>query len=87
LTQGLQLVVYPNPTTGPVLLRFVSESEGDYQVRTFDLTGRLIQSFTGGARIGENIVEMNLPEVNASGVYFIEVENEGMIERKKVLVE
>jgi hypothetical protein len=87
MTQGLQLVVYPNPTTGPVLLRFISESEGDYQVRTFDLTGRLIQSFTGGARIGENIVEMNLPEVNASGVYFIEVENEGMIERKKVLVE
>jgi hypothetical protein len=87
LAGGLELVVYPNPTTGPVLLRFMSDAEGDYQIRTLDLTGRLIQSFGGATRIGENIIEMNLPEVNASGVYFIEVESNGKIERRKVLVE
>jgi hypothetical protein len=79
--------VYPNPTGGPLFMRFESEVESPVTVRILDVSGRLLSSEMHAIHIGTNVLDCTGEHFSASGVYFIELEQEGSRVRTRVVVE
>ena len=79
--------VYPNPTGGPLFIRFESQVESPVTIRILDLTGRLLSTETHVVYPVTNELDYSgsLPDPN--GVYFIELEQEGSRVRTRVVVE
>jgi hypothetical protein len=84
---ALDLLVYPNPTAGAAVLKFNVNDESRYVIRILDLTGKLLISREGESLAGDNIFDIDFSVLSASGLYLVEVECAGKVERKRVVVE
>lgn len=70
---GRTVVAFPNPSEGPVTLRFRAEHTGRHRVRTFDASGRLVEAWTEDVHgRGAREVEMTWSPPGA-GAWFVEV--------------
>jgi len=60
-TKDIGLVIFPNPTVGPVTIQFETESSADIMVSMMDATGRAIhvESYTA-SHAGVHKIDMNL---------------------------
>lgn len=75
------ITVFPSPASEGFKIR-VNGHFGEMGVRIFDGYGRMVYSGSHS----ESTIQLNLPEMS-SGVYFIEVEGEGVREVVKLLME
>jgi hypothetical protein len=69
-------------------VRALADNEGLFELRALDLSGRVIETRTGFAEIGENIYTW--PETAASwlsGVYFVEWRQGSTLYRTRLIVE
>lgn len=64
------LSVFPNPASDFIFLNF--EKLGDYEIRIFDVNGKLVKKFEIK---NSNSKEINISELN-SGIYFIELKSD-----------
>jgi hypothetical protein len=73
------LEIFPNPTTGPVMLK--GEVQGERTARVTDLAGRVI--------LEKNMTESALIDLSGqpNGVYFIEIQNGNLKTVKRVIKE
>ncbi len=55
LTEGMEIVVYPNPTSGPLI---IMSNTQNVHAQFFDLTGQLI--YSGTLQKGENSVDLSI---------------------------
>ena len=69
------LILYPNPATDKVNIRFETP-QGESQVEIYDLTGRLISSFTNTDKQG--VYELDLAPM-ATGVYVVILRQRGVV--------
>lgn len=69
-----QLEVYPNPTTGPVTLRFLTPNAGPAVIRIYNMLGQLLQTNTVELKSGVHILQANLSSLPA-GMYLVKVRN------------
>jgi len=75
------IVVYPNPTTGEVMIAI-----SDYpicDIRLFDIMGRQI-SVVGQSEIGQSEIIMNIADL-PTGIYFIRIQTENGVVTRKVV--
>ncbi len=71
-TNTNKVSVYPNPTTGQLNVRIVSEQNDEYTINVRDVVGRLVMQSTIEVVNTTKIVLMNMAQL-AEGVYSIEV--------------
>ena len=75
-----QVELYPNPTSGQVELVIENGQPGNYQVKLYDITGKLLQS----QQTNSNRMTMDISN-RAQGMYFIEVVQGEHVLRKKLM--
>ena len=83
-----RLSIFPSPGRSVFTVRALAENEGSFELRAVDLSGRVIETRTGFAEIGENIYTW--PETAASwlsGVYFVEWRQASTLYRTRLIVE
>ncbi len=84
-TKTKEVVLWPNPMKySDINLLFKDGYNGKAEIRIFSATGKEIYKTAVVVRSG--IVKVNLPSMKA-GVYFIEINTDGKIIRKKFFVE
>ncbi|MBU0486698.1 MAG: PKD domain-containing protein [Bacteroidetes bacterium] len=77
--------LYPNPVSDYLNLHIISPESQFVQVKTFDLTGKEVSSFTAHLNSGENFMKLpagSLP----SGFYFLGIDGQSCRVIKKFLV-
>lgn len=74
IAQGA-IELYPNPTTGRISVALPEiPGGGDYQLRLFDMSGRLLEQRNLSSSIGGDMLEMNIGEYS-SGMYILSVQS------------
>lgn len=74
--------LYPNPSLGKSSVDIIADKVGNWQISTFDLSGKLINSETKFLQKGTNTVNF---ERLAFGVNYVKFDNGKSIEIRKVL--
>ncbi len=73
--------IYPNPTTGIVNIEF-SNSLLNSNISILDINGKVVQKYkANGVKLTCNLSAL------ATGVYFVSIENKGVIISKKIVKE
>jgi hypothetical protein len=67
-SNGLSVVVSPNPVSGIGYLNLTLPKDGDYIVEVFDITGRMLQNFSSQGRSGNQRISFNAGDY-APGMY------------------
>ena len=83
---AIDVSVFPNPAHSNTLLRFNMFDNSPYQLNLTDVSGRIIYSQKGSSTVGMNQIEMNV-EQYASGIYFVELQTEGLTKSVKLIIE
>jgi hypothetical protein len=83
---NLSFNVYPNPANAQVTVAFTTMTEGTYDVRLVDMFGRVVKLEMDNAGAGDNIHVMNLDGI-AKGVYIIELEKAGQVNKTRLIVQ
>ncbi len=63
-----QVIISPNPSTNNIVVSWLGDYAGNYDLQLFDMQGRLVKSITGAKSNAEISLEMDIAEIN-SGVY------------------
>lgn len=78
--------VYPNPFNSRCLINFDwNRQERNYQIRFYDVCGRLIDRFDGVARYGNNTISWCPQSSVAGGVYFYSISIDGLQRTNKIM--
>ena len=80
------LDVYPNPSRDVFNISFTSESVQDLRVRVLNVVGEEIVLEELQQYIGEYTKQIDLT-TNAKGVYFLEIETNGGVINKKLILQ
>ena len=79
-TSGSDFEIFPNPANDVLYLNFKMENYQNGNVSLFDLNGKLVQQSV----LNYSNNKLNINDLQ-KGIYFIEVEVEGQILRKRIL--
>ena len=82
-----KVLIYPNPTAGPLHIDFISESRVKPTAKILDITGKQVDVFTGDLVYsnGKFVADITVDELKP-GIYFIKIEQLNEVELKKVVV-
>lgn len=85
-SRALDMDVFPNPSTGTFQLLILDARKGNTAVKIYTLNGQTV--FESDFSIDENDKLISFEnETFSPGIYFVQVEHEGMTNRSKVVVE
>lgn len=84
--QNIPLVsVYPNPTTGPIVIKWDGQSNGEgIVVSLFDMEGRLLFQHRGSLTQGTEKVSTYLQELKA-GIYLLQLKDKEQVNIEKLI--
>lgn len=83
---GLNLMLYPNPSTDYVNLRFFVKDQNDVIASIYDIRGTLIETRVFKNMLGD--VEQSFDLTNLSkGVYVVRISIDGYIESKRLIIQ
>jgi murein DD-endopeptidase MepM/ murein hydrolase activator NlpD len=80
------LTIAPNPSIGNITVGYKSEKAGKVNLTVYDKTGVTVFSKIDYAGAGDNSYRLDLPRL-ISGVYYLEVNNNGVKTRDKFIIE
>jgi len=86
-TEQLGLTVFPNPSSGPIYVRFISSDEDAFELIIYDVQGRIIARRSGISEYGENIIDIEKSAFPASGMYLLDFEHNGVRGQERFTVE
>lgn len=78
-------VVYPNPADSRVMAAFELQEDQVFQLRLFDMAGRMIYHREENGLAGENTVPIELGNI-PGGMYWVELLTKGNRSRQKLLI-
>ena len=78
-------MIYPNPTTEDAILVYYCHQNTESSIRVMDLKGTIIYSARTESLKGVNKYNLDLPVVEA-GVYFVFIENDFKVMKKKLVI-
>ncbi len=76
--------LYPNPTRDILHIQFDQNTDTEIQLNIVDITGKVI--YTEARHIFDSTIQLNVNDLN-SGVYLIQIVDEGSVSTKKFVVE
>lgn len=76
---------YPNPFNPTTTIQFSLQQSSEYTLRVYNVTGQVVESFSGNGQEGLNEIVWNASPF-ASGVYFYKLEAEGQTATKKMVL-
>jgi hypothetical protein len=79
-------VVYPNPASSEINVRFATQASGLLQLNLIDQTGRVVMNNSHSLNPGENLVRMDVANV-ATGVYQLQFLMNGKVASTTLVVE
>jgi hypothetical protein len=83
---GCRLQVYPNPSSGAVRLRLVNSEQGLVILDLFNISGQKIRRLLNQERMpGTCEMEVEMSDLQ-SGVYFLKLEVDGLVETEKIIL-
>jgi subtilisin-like proprotein convertase family protein len=74
-TEPIDSKVYPNPTSGMLMVEFTSSASANFEIQVSDLTGRTVLAENVKATQGINQHEVNLTSFN-KGIYMLTLKDE-----------
>ena len=82
------VVVYPNPASHTVNVQFTLANQGNLSIKLMDMYGRLVTELyqSNNAHIGNQFLQMQLPNNLPTGMYFIHVCATNKTEVKKLII-
>ncbi len=80
-----QLLLYPNPTSGRVMIEMNTLSNGPSEIAVVDLLGKTVYSSTKQVVAGQNQMELDL-SLTGKGIYFVRVNFDGRSHVSKLIV-
>jgi hypothetical protein len=80
------IVVYPNPARDNVTIAYTSKDNSDYLLTIYDMSGRVIDTYTLNAIEGYNQKELSL-ETLQTGTYIVSLKGNGLITQTRLIVE
>jgi chitodextrinase len=83
---GNNLTLFPNPSSGVVLVRYVAKQAENLKIDVVDLTGRTIKSVSEKAVEGQNIFTIDLKFVS-DGLHLIKLSGENETLMRKVMIQ
>ncbi len=88
LTQALRFNVYPNPTSGETTLSFTLSDEKEMSYSITDLNGKVIIKSTPSKIVpGHYQYSINQNNELSAGMYFIQLNLEGVVVAKKIIID
>ncbi|CAN5729539.1 hypothetical protein BH10BAC2_BH10BAC2_15810 [soil metagenome] len=78
--------LYPNPSTGNIVVTYKSSNIGKIAFNVYDVMGRLVYSMREQALKTSSSYNLNLAKLNA-GVYYLEVNDSNVKQRIKFIIE
>jgi hypothetical protein len=78
--------VYPNPTSGETNVAFELPVEQEFEIRVFDLAGRLIYNSLNVGAPGVNIQSLRLNGI-AAGVYILDFQSDDLKAQKRLIIQ
>jgi len=83
-----QINVFPNPVNqNNFTLDFVSEYSSELKIKLIDIQSKEILNIEEKLNIGENKINVNLPENCASGIYFLSITSKDFTHFRKIIVQ
>jgi hypothetical protein len=87
-TPGVLQTNAPNPFNARTNLRFELADGGPYTVRVYDVTGRVVRTFSGVGVSGENVIQWHGRDDRgdevASGVYYYQLQVGSFTQTRKM---
>ncbi len=80
-----EVTVFPMPFDNTLNVAFTSKNEGPAEIRLLNILGQTIQKESVIAREGKNTSVLNVTDMLAEGVYFVELLKDGYSEGIKVM--
>ncbi|MFO0321695.1 MAG: DUF4465 domain-containing protein [Bacteroidota bacterium] len=84
LENSEKFLVFPNPATNEVNLKFDSKDETDMSVDVIDITGKTIMTKTFQSALGNNSIHIDFENIE-SGLYFIKISDANFSKRIKIV--
>gem|GEM_PF-6831824 len=78
--------VYPNPNNGLFYIDLVRESLEAQTVSVYDITGKLLKTYTVSAESSVNNIQVDMTDVS-SGMYFVEWRTETQLSTERIIIE
>ena len=82
-----EVLIYPNPTTGPLHIDFISESRVKPSARILDITGKQVEVITEDLVYsdGKFVADITVNDLKP-GIYFVKIEQLKEVVLKKLVV-
>jgi Putative transposase of IS4/5 family (DUF4096)/Secretion system C-terminal sorting domain len=80
-----ELVVYPNPADEYMMVAFDLIEAQNFDLRLFDMSGRMVYSQSGASDAGENVVQVLLNGMSG-GVYLLDFQSGAFRAQKRVVI-
>lgn len=79
--------IYPNPTSGPLHIDFISESRVKPSAKILDITGKQVQVITEDLVYsnGKFVADITVNDLKP-GIYFVKIEQLNDVELKKIVI-
>jgi Secretion system C-terminal sorting domain len=79
------LMIYPNPAKDNLTVEFTGSSEGNVKVNVYNLSGQKVMNIENSSVKGLNTFGLNTSKLG-TGVYIIEIENNGQKQYQQFLI-
>jgi len=84
----LNLIVYPNPSQGNIVLKYNLIKRGDVKISIYDIQGRLItEELLKNQAVGEQSFSKNINNLSRGSIYLIQLETPYETFTEKLIVE
>ena len=71
--------ISPNPTDGNFTIHFNADRSEATNVQVYDVVGRVVAAPQYQSTVGENVVNIQLPDALANGIYFVRMNQNGLV--------
>ncbi|HOK60832.1 MAG TPA: alpha-amylase family glycosyl hydrolase [Tenuifilum sp.] len=82
-----EIMVWPNPASGNIFIKYFQPSNSHVKVDMYNLTGQLVYSETRHNFSGENTIGINIPNELPRGLYILRISSNGFVNSSKVAIE
>lgn len=83
--EGLELKVYPNPSTGTVYVEFTQNLKEEVQIEIFDAIGQTVIQRVYEAQVIQGHIDIDLDNT-ASGTYMMKISSAGKYTTKRIVI-
>ena len=86
ITATMEVRMHPNPARSHVFLDLQSPVARPYEIRMYDLAGRVVRAWNGKAEAGMNTIDLDI-ESAGKGIYLLQLATDAGRQTQKLVIE